>query len=264
MENEELEGSCDEKISWEVHLQDINGDGRSLLSDKAPKVQLRKHVTKARWDGELGMAEIIEREGSMWTTTGIIRGSNKLYCSIEETLFLVELGALLLMDANETILSLKNMYEMIAEEKNGCCWESYKAFKHLKSLGYIVKRHGISWTLKSDKCCSISTCSQGNQERDESSSEKGEEYLSINNRFGDMQISGLRPAFDVYHPNSKFKKSDPGVPYFVLCLARDPPSTAEFEDLRRRCNGVRVIICNVEHGHVSFFSFTRIELDVLP
>ncbi|KAF5187133.1 tRNA-splicing endonuclease subunit [Thalictrum thalictroides] len=262
MENEESEIYCNEKLNWEVHLQDISGDGQPVLSDKAPKVQFRKHVSKARWDVEMGLAEVIDKKGNMWKTTGIMRGS-KHYCSIEETLFLVEFGALLLIDANETILSLKNIYEMIAEEKNGCCWESYKAFKHLKSLGYIVRRHGISWTLKSDKSCSISKCSQGNGERSEAS-EKGEEYISINNLFGDMQISGLRPAFDVYRPNSKFKVSDPGVPDFVLCLARDPPSTVEIEDLRRRCNGVPVIICNVEHGLVSFFSFTSIELPVLP
>ncbi|PIA45897.1 hypothetical protein AQUCO_01600267v1 [Aquilegia coerulea] len=263
MEEEELENYCNEKLSWEVHLQDINGgDGRRVLSDKTPKVQFREHVSKARWDVELGLAEIIEVKGNMWKSTGIIRGS-KLYCSIEETLFLVELEALHLMDANETILSLKNIYEMIAEEKNGCCWESYKAFKHLKSLGYIVRRHGISWTMKSDKSCSKLTCSQGNQERNEASA-KGEDNISINNLFRDMQISGLRPAFDVYRPNSKFKKSDPGVPYFVLCLARDPPSTVEIEDLRRRCNGVPFRICNVEHGLVSFFSFTSIKLPVLP
>ncbi|KAK7839438.1 hypothetical protein CFP56_018033 [Quercus suber] len=35
-----------------------------------------------------------------------------------------------------------------------------------------------------------------------------------------MHINEARPVFDVYLPNSKFRKSSPGDPSFVICLTR--------------------------------------------
>ncbi|KAL5697772.1 hypothetical protein ACHQM5_028889 [Ranunculus cassubicifolius] len=254
-ENETLESYSNEKIKGE--------NGLPFISDIVPKLQFRKDVSRARWDGELRMSEIIERKGGMWTTTGVTRGS-KLYCSIEETAFLVERGALHLLDSNDRIFTMKGLYEMIADGKNGCSWESFKAFRHLKSLGYIVGRHGVPWTLKDDANLHRSACPHGIQESKSVSINELEEYDSIRNRFGNIQINELRLAFDIYLPNSKFKKSSPGSPDFVLSISRNPPSKVEIEDLERRCNGVPLKICNVEHGLVSFFSFNSIELPVLP
>ncbi|KAF3655919.1 hypothetical protein FXO38_14450 [Capsicum annuum] len=65
---------------------------------------------------------------------------------------------------------------------------------NLKSLGYKVGRPGIPWSVRRSK--------------------------------------NLRLGFDVYPPNSRFRKSAPGDPCFVLCLASEyPPSKEEIEDL---------------------------------
>ena len=46
---------------------------------------IRSVKSKARWKDEMGMAEVIEKKGKMWVTTGIVRGG-KIYSSLEETL----------------------------------------------------------------------------------------------------------------------------------------------------------------------------------
>ncbi|CAA2986651.1 Hypothetical predicted protein [Olea europaea subsp. europaea] len=89
--------------------------------------------------------------------------------------------------------------------------------------------------------------------------------ILIAEMFDNLHFSEVRSMFDVYLPNSKFKKSSPGSPCFLLCLASDhPPSKQAIEDLETRYKCHRIKFCNVEHGRVSFFSFTKVELPILP
>ncbi|XP_030515379.1 uncharacterized protein LOC115729072 isoform X2 [Rhodamnia argentea] len=225
----------------------------NYTSNSSSKLQFRKVTSVARWNSEVGMAEVAESKGQLWTTTGIVR-SGKLYCSIEETLFMMEIGALLLLSENDQSVSLETMYQRLAEEKDGCCWELYEVYRHLKSLGYIVGRHDIPWSLKSVK-----------RNTGTISSHSPQDCSSIIERFVKMDLNGLKLVFDVYLPNGKFKKSSPGEPSYVLCLIRgQPPSNIEIEALERQCGGVPLKFCLVEHGRVSFCSFSKVELPVLP
>lgn len=50
----------------------------------------------------------------------------------------------------------------------------------------------------------------------------------------------------------------------ALCYRVNPPSKAEIKVLERQCGGIPLKVCHVEHGRVSFFSFDKVELPVLP
>lgn len=114
-------------------------------------------------------------------------------------------------------LAVGDLYKKIAQEKYGCSWEAFEAYRHLKSLGYIVGRRGIPWTMKKNNTFdsnSSQTASNPNQTLD-----PDEEY-GISILLEGMLIDELKPTFDVYLPNSKFRKSSPGDSSFLLCVLR--------------------------------------------
>lgn len=260
MEVEDYASSSGGTSDSELYVQDTNDEELCYSSGVLPKLQFRKDFSQACWNDELEMAEIVGKKGRMWTTTGIVRG-DRIYYSIEESLFLAEVGALHLLQDNVR-LSLEEIYRMVAEGKGGCCWESFEVYRHMKSLGYVVGRHGVPWIMKRVKFNSVSL--EATEQIEETFDKEYEDKSVIAELFKSMHIDGAKPMFDVYPPNSMFKKSSPGNPSFVLCLTSGyPPSKAEVENLERRCTGIPLKFCHVEHGRVSFFSFNAVELPVL-
>jgi tRNA-splicing endonuclease subunit Sen54 len=256
MDVENWESSSDSEVN---NVDEANDEEHWYASGDLPKLQFRKDMSKAIWNNEMKMAEIVEKKGSMWTTTGIAR-NGKIYCSIEETLFLTEVGALNVFDDDNNIIPLEDMYKKISKGEGGCCWESFEVYRHLKSLGYIVARHNVPWSVKNTKNKpALST-------EDESIIVKEcEDESQITELFSDMKINEARAVFDVYPPNSKFKKSSPGDPLFVLCITTGgPPKKLEILELERECNGHPMKFCHLEQGRVSFFSFNKVDLPVLP
>ncbi|KAK7841092.1 trna-splicing endonuclease subunit sen54 [Quercus suber] len=175
--------------------------------------------------------------------------------------FLMEIGALLLLDDNGTSLSLNDIYAKVS----GGSWELFEVYRHLKSLGYIVGRHGIAWSIKGAKSNCQSVSLQCSPQSSEVVNLESEDESSIVGSFNNMHINEARPVFDVYLPDSKFRKSSPGDPSFVICLTRgDLPSIADIEVLERQCGAIPLRFCHVEYGRVSFFSFNEEELPILP
>ncbi|XP_058742410.1 uncharacterized protein LOC131614890 [Vicia villosa] len=111
------------------------------------------------------------------------------------------------------------MYEKVAAGKSGCCWELFQAYRHLESLGYIIARHNVAWSLKSIgnsvKCADL----EGTEECKQLVYVVYTVEVSIDKLFGDLKINDLKPGFDVYLPNNRFRKSSPGHPNFLLYLS---------------------------------------------
>ncbi|XP_073062378.1 uncharacterized protein [Primulina eburnea] len=228
----------------------VDDDEGPIGSGDIPKLQFRKEASRVRWIDELGMAEVVEKKGKMWTTTGIVR-YGKLYCSIEETLFLVEIGALDVLNDEGTPLSVSDMYRKIADDgRYGCSWESFEVYRHLKYLGYIVGRHGVPWSLKNVK--SDATVEEGSEEFDLTRENGSISSSFITEKICVLELLATKPMYDVYPPNSKFKKSSPGSPCFELyIISGRPPSKQEIGNLEIRCGGNPLKFCIVEHGRVS-------------
>lgn len=133
---------------------------------------------------------------------------------------MAEIGALKLFDDDNanTPMSLEDLYQKVAGRKHSCGWECYEVYRHLKSLGYIVGRHGIPWTEKGGNKNNELVSLQGNSERNEMGESLHEDYVA--ELFNNMHINAVKLAFDIYLPNSKFKKSSPVDPSFVLCVTR--------------------------------------------
>ncbi|GJS79888.1 tRNA-splicing endonuclease subunit Sen54-like protein isoform X1 [Tanacetum coccineum] len=249
----------------DVATPDSEGEDHCYAYAGLPKLQFRKDITKASWKEELGMAEIVSNKGRMWITTGISRGG-KIYTFLEDALFLAEIGALHLLDDENKCIPLEDIYKKVAEGVGGSSWESFEVYRHLKSLGYIIKRHGVCWSRKRGKNVPASVeGDSGSQTITENGNEDIGSIAEISELFSTMKINELRPVFDVYPPNSNFRKTSPGNPMFILCLSSgNPPTKKQIEDLEGQCEGIPLKFCYVEHGRVSFFSFNEIKLPVLP
>lgn len=260
MEDHNWACSSDDDVGF---FDDPNDDENCYPAGDMPKLQSRFVISKARWRGDLGMAEVVEKKGKLWVTTGITR-NGKLFCTMEETLYLVEIGALQVSDDDDAPLVLRDVYKKTSQARNGNLeWDSFEVYKNLKGLGYIVGRHGIPWSMKAVKVDPINiheTSLLGNRVNDD----PGDSKL-ITEMLNDLQIKATRPIFDVYSPNSKFKKSSPGSPCFMVYLSGGYPSSAkEINELEDYCGGIPFRICKVEHGRVSFFCWRKVELPVLP
>ncbi|KAM0893069.1 hypothetical protein ACQ4PT_025332 [Festuca glaucescens] len=238
-----------------------------FLSDEAPsssRIQFRNVASRARWAEEAGEAEVLDSKGKLWLTTGVTR-AGKLYYNVEEIGFLAERGALVLLDDEDETIGLEEIYKKIAGGNYGCSWDAFQAYKHLKVLGYIVGRYGVPWTMKHSGTCEVTDSPNSMADTERCSDRANGACNDITKFLKEMHIDGIYPSFEVHLPNSKFKKSCPGVPTFLLCLLRDkPPSRDELETVENKFEGIPLKFCQLDNGRISFLSFDNVTLPSLP
>lgn len=57
---------------------DADAEEGSYVSGPSSKLQPRAAASKARWDDEMGMAEVLVQKGKLWTNTGIVHNGKAL------------------------------------------------------------------------------------------------------------------------------------------------------------------------------------------
>ena len=119
-------------------------------------------------------------------------------------------------------IPLTDLYRKAAGKGDGCCWELFEVYKHLKALGYIVGQHGVPWSMKDTSKTAHKPVAAPEVTKDDSESVDigSRDEKSLNELFIEMHIKELRPDFDVYLPNNKFRKTSPGDPSFYLYVSR--------------------------------------------
>uniref|UniRef100_N1QPB4 tRNA-splicing endonuclease subunit Sen54 N-terminal domain-containing protein n=1 Tax=Aegilops tauschii TaxID=37682 RepID=N1QPB4_AEGTA len=179
--------------------------------------------------------------------------------------FLAERGALIFLDDEGGTIGMEEIYGKIAGGKYGCSWDAFQAYKHLKLLGYIIGRYAVPWTMKNNPTCETTDSLERMPDTDQSFNRADGVHNGITKLLKEMHIDGLHPSFEVYLPNSKFRKSSPGAPCFLLSMLRDkPPSRDELETIESKCDGIPLKFCQVDNGRVSFLSFDKVRLPSLP
>lgn len=149
-------------------------------------MNFKKDVSVASWESEKGLAEVTVKKGKLWCSMGIIR-SSKLYCNIEESMYLAGLGSLVMLN-DERIMSNDEICSLLLFPGHGCSWAAYQTFAYLKRLGYIVGRYDVLWTTsrKQEKFPSL----QSDVETDLSS--KAEELILPSNTLKSVVKSSSR------------------------------------------------------------------------
>nr|CAB3453872.1 unnamed protein product [Digitaria exilis] len=213
--------------------------------DAAPstssRIQFRDVASRARWVEEAGAAEVVEGKGKLWLTTGVTRGG-KLCYNVEEIGFLVERGAMILLSDKDETIGIEGIYEKIAGGKYGCSWDAFQAYKHLKSLGYIVGRYGVPWTLKNSGTCDTTVPPTSVVHTDQSFNKVDGTCSDRTKSLKEMHIDRLSPSFEVNKPFLR----------------------VELERLENNFGGIPLKYCHVDHGRVSFLSFDEVALPSLP
>ncbi|KAI4988798.1 hypothetical protein ZWY2020_036115 [Hordeum vulgare] len=224
----------------------------------------RNVASRARWVEEAGAAEVVDSKGKPWLTTGVTRGG-KLYYNVEEIGFLAERGALIFLDDEGGTIGMEEIYGKIAGGKYACSWDAFQAYKHLKLLGYIIGRYGVPWTTKHSPTCETTNSLEGMPGTEQRFDRATGVHNGIPKLLNEVHTDGLSPSYEVYLPNSKFRKSSPGAPCFLLSMLRDkPPSRDELETMESKCGGIPLKFCQVDNGRVSFLSFDKVLLPSLP
>ena len=173
---------------------------------------------------------------------------------IEEALFLYERGVLQVYD-DDVMLNAQQLYGML--EPLHVPLPIYLAYAHLRAQDYRVLRH-------------VSVPSHAHDSLQQNVDDSGQEHDNYKMIKQARLVSPPKTlyedpmaiAFDVYRPNTQFRKTNPGTPDFYVSVASfaiASPTFDQLQSLMQACNGVPLRIATVsDSGVVIMFGVTNV------
>lgn len=180
---------------------------------------------------------------------------------IEEALVLFERGVLDVYNHNDTKLDAQGLYDML--EELGVSLPIYLTYAHLRAQDYRVLRHVAGSVAQVES--SNGRNNSDAYEADETLLQQQQQQIKQARRTVLLQTLDNDPssiAFDVYQPDTAFRKTYPGPPHFVVAVASfklQSPTFVELQELQESCNGVPLRIATVsDGGAVVMFGVTHV------
>lgn len=218
--------------------------------------------------------------------------SQTTYLFIEEALFLHERGLLIVLFPNGVdTMSSCDLFRLL--EENNLSLPIYLAYAHLRSQAYIVLRHvNVHQRLddaeeheqEDEKCSATENLGErGDQSVDPTTKRRRKLHLRqkrlnassptilSNRHFGKSAIRDPLEfsedatryiAFDMYNPNSNFRKTNPGRPNFFVAVShynagQQSPTFDILMKLVKVCQGVPLRLVSVsDSGAIVVFGIT--------
>ncbi|GMH32451.1 hypothetical protein BSKO_00285 [Bryopsis sp. KO-2023] len=314
------------------------------LSKEWNSQRIGKDQTVGLWKESLQVVEIVRARGKLLHAMGFFM-NQKHYLHIEEAVFLMDRGSLLLFlegfDCSTRLASLQEAYETM--NMAGVSVDRFVIYCQLKRNGFIVRRYPTMWSVAAEevvasvwKDWSCETCQsmdlkpgkQANQQEDskhnnhhqttKNPSLEGVRAENLNETGKDAKwwpgVSEAHPwladtvevlpdipkcevaaveeaplangpppfppisrqgktsdcpkpriVFEVFQPNSHFKRKSPDAPYCVVCTASGQfLNLNTIKAMESARAGTPVMYAMVEDGDVMFFSVTETSTRVLP
>ena len=230
--------------------------------DYTPAVRLfrvRKAIGKTFSSGGFGLSLPVESQEH--SETDDIETSNERsteptkplpaeHLFIEEALFLFERGLLDVYDG-ETKLDSRRLYGML--EPLNVPLPIYLTYAHLRAQDYRVLRHVSLPDADTDADTDMHVQDDDKRQRLRKEARRTSLLTTL-----DDDPAAI--AFDVYKPNTQFRKTNPGIPDYLVSVASytlPSPTFVELQNLMNSCQGVPLRIATVsDSGVVIMFGVT--------
>lgn len=178
--------------------------------------RVRKAIGKAFTSGGFGMTLVVVNDDCTTNTDESLQKkistTTKEHLFVEEALFLFERGVLDVYDEHSLKMEARGIYRMLTTAKIPI--SVYLTYAHLRAQDYRVLRH-VSNTNHGDGDAAATI-------------KEARQHLVLQT----LQENPTAIAFDVYKPNTQFRKTSPEIPEMVVAVTNFQQPSLRFEEMQ--------------------------------